>query len=167
MHDAHSRPRDYCVEESRYPHPWTSVPTDERGCGHLRLQCDDEEPEQSVSFSELLGELRADPFADRFAMIREGRELAFLRNDIVVSTLSRALEDEANPKLSVESWLDNVFQDLRKGEVFEHTGAAMALLVAIRQAALPWFEEVAGVFANSSAAEIGRLSRFSRKLLAH
>jgi len=74
--------------------------------------------------------------------------------------------DDPNVKAEITNWLDEKFSKLKTGHVFEHNNCVMVLLYALHKADVPYFEEIASIFASSSAVEIGELSRTARALLA-
>jgi hypothetical protein len=84
----------------------------------------------------------------------------------VVRKLIEALRKHPEATGIVEAALDDLFQDLRRDREFEHTEVVMAFLFALKQAEWPSFRDIAGPLADSRAAEIGRLGRYARMILA-
>ncbi|HEX4416713.1 MAG TPA: hypothetical protein VH165_02390 [Kofleriaceae bacterium] len=112
----------------------------------------------------LLTELLEEPFAERAVRLPPVREERVLREDPLVRRLILALKLARDGERQIERFLDNVFQDLKKGELFRHSEAVMALLVAIWQAEVAWFPKIADALASSNFAEIGRVARLAGRL---
>ena len=116
---------------------------------------------------EALQAIRSTDFQERLeSFLRPGREEDIFQFELTISRLIRGLRRSASAARSVESTLDALFEHLRKDEDFEHTETVMALLYAMQQGRSPLFARVAKVLADSRAAELARLSRYARRLLA-
>jgi hypothetical protein len=98
--------------------------------------------------------------------MREGREVQFLAGEPSVERVATALKASADSRHVVEAFLDDLFEDLEKGTIFEHNEVAMALLYALRESAPTYFHDVAQPFAAAKTAEVGLLQRFAETLLA-
>jgi len=112
----------------------------------------------------LLEELLGEPFEDRALALPPEREERFLREDPVVRRLILALKLDPDAERSVEMFLDRLFKELRKGELFVYSEAVMAILVALRHSGVDWFSKIADVFSSSNVAEIARIRRLARRL---
>lgn len=162
-----TRPRSY-IQHRRRPHyEHCGVDSAVRTFIYVRAESAGEgrraPPDRSLE--ELLVELTQEKFIEGLAGVREGRESRFLAKQGLVGELIRAIKKRSDAAEFIEAELDRLFNELRGGEVFRHTETVMALLFALRAASDEQFREVSSVFASSSAAEIGRLRRFARKLL--
>lgn len=136
-----------------------------RQCDHLRLVTGFRQ-QGAESVDDVLRELRGGDFADRAMRVRQGREMRFLEAEPLVGRLVQALKRAVSTEDVIEHCLEVLFEDLRAGEIFEHTELVMAILFALKQAKVPTFRDTAGFFASSRAAEIRRLRQFSRELLS-
>ncbi len=118
------------------------------------------------SLDEVLEEIRSPDFLTRLSRLRSGREDAQFGADISLAKLIRHLRaGGSGVTAAVERLLDNLFEDLRKGDEFAHTELAMAVLFALQRADSPLFGEVAAILSRTRAAELGRLSRYAKRLL--
>lgn len=106
--------------------------------------------------SSLLNQLTGEEFLDLLPFpAAEGREEKTLR------PLAEKLKFQDS---EVEPALDILFSDLRDGEHFVHTEAVMVLLIALRDSSKEIFNDLAKSLSESSAAELGQLRRFARRL---
>jgi hypothetical protein len=114
----------------------------------------------------VLKELTSSEFIGRVSAMREGREKHVLGSDPAVMRLICCLREfEGNASKELEACADKLFEDLRRDEEFEHSEIVMAMLFALKQSGASLFGEMAATFSESQAAELGRLSRFARRLL--
>jgi hypothetical protein len=119
----------------------------------------------TYSLGDVLAELRGHDFAERLSHLQQGREEHTLSTDVLVRRLIRCVESEGgSADATIESFLDQLFRDLRNDEDFEHTEVVMALLYALKHGRSSIFPRVATVLVTSRAAELGRLSRFAKAL---
>jgi hypothetical protein len=114
---------------------------------------------------ELLEALRGNEFAERMALLPPMREEHTLRGDPLVQHLIIAIGRDANAERKIERFLDQLFLDFRQGEVFEHTEAVMALLVALHHAGVEWLGNIAEAFTSSHIAEMDRIARLARRMV--
>ena len=112
----------------------------------------------------LLDEIASEAFRERACRIVPGREYLFFSADRTVLNLVRAVGREPSRK-AIEARLDQWFEELREGELFEYTESIMALLFALHRSEPMLFREIAKPFSRSRAAEIARLSRYAARLL--
>lgn len=91
----------------------------------------------------------------------EGRESHCLSTTPAVAELRNALTNEPLARQIVEAFLDELFSSLVLGSEFDHSEAVMAVLYALPAE----FEDITEVIASSNAVEVGRLSRFARRLV--
>lgn len=111
---------------------------------------------------EMLGEA----FAQSVLPMLEGREEQTLERDSTVARLAKSIAGDASSRDRVESFLDRMFEDLRDGAEFDHTEVVMGILVALRAARAPYFDDIASVMARSRAPEVARLRRMAARLIA-
>jgi hypothetical protein len=114
----------------------------------------------------LLRELRTTVAEERLSTIRQGREARFFGRDPLIPRLIRSLRATSERGAVVEKFLDELFEDLRPKESFEHSEIVMAILFALRSADEALLRSIATVFTESKAAEIGRVAQFARGLLS-
>lgn len=101
---------------------------------------------------------------ERLAGLPDGREEVSLRKEPAVRSLTRCLSSGKSAAGTIERFLDNAFRDFRPGETFKHTTLTMIVLIALRDASHPFFDDVAKVFAESTTAEIVSIRRLARRL---
>ena len=104
-------------------------------------------------------------FVSRVGTLREGREIEFLKRERSVITLANAITIMSDAKAQLEPTLDLLFEDFRRGEMFDHSETVMGIVVALKLANAPYFTEAATIFSRSRAAEIGRLRHVATQLL--
>lgn len=140
-------------------HDWTTYsPSSHR--------VDDRTTIGSATLEELLSKLQEPAFCAELTGLRQGREWLTFSKSPTLEKLQAALKASSDPRKAVEDRLNQLFVGIKPDEEFEHTEIVMALLFAIHEAKADFFVEIATVLANSRAAEIGRLSRYARRLLA-
>jgi len=86
-----------------------------------------------------------------------------LSRDPLVTDLGRVFQGPGG-RAVVEGVLDELFKDLRKGVLFEHTEAVMVLLFSLREVGGPLFSDVIEELTETRSAELGSLRRFAKKM---
>jgi hypothetical protein len=123
--------------------------------------------EPAYRIGDVLDELRGPEFADRLSKLTPGRESVQFREDISIMKLIRCLKHGGRAEQkAVEALLDDLFDELRKGEDFIHSELVMGILFALQRAGSAQFREVASVLVNSRAAELLRLSRYAKAIMS-
>lgn len=148
-----TNPRGWPVETVAVEHWPVNKAAERRSVVQPRLQ-------------EVLCALRQGDFADRAALVREGREIRFLESQQIVKTLIQSIAETPEHRAVIEQFIGELFRDFKKGQLFEHTELLIATLYALKRSDSALYHGVVDVFANSKIAEIGRVRSFARQLLS-
>lgn len=114
------------------------------------------------SLEDELAALTTKSFLDSFSLVWPGKEDEwFSSNDEVQKVIKQLILDQ-NAKQKVDAFLNKLFVSFPDIDVTE---SAMALLFSLAQARVSFFNDIANVFANTRAAELGRISRYTKHLM--
>jgi len=64
----------------------------------------------------------------------------------------------------IEQFLGELFRDLKKGQLFEHTELVIAVLYALKRSGSALYHSIVDTFASSKLAEVGRIRGFAKLL---
>lgn len=147
-----TNPRGWPLEKVVADHWYINKDTDRRPAAQPRLQ-------------EVLCTLRQGDFADRAVVVREGREIRFLESQQIIKTLIQLMAEASEHRVVIEQFLDELFRDFKKGQLFEHTELVIAILYALKRSGSALYPGIVDAFASSKIAEVGRIRHFAKQLL--
>lgn len=113
----------------------------------------------------LISDLRCSDFVDRAIRVRHGREVGFLSSEWRLRTIAEAIRGTDDADKLIERVLDDAFQSLSKGKLFDQIEFVMGILYSLKMSGSRLFETVARLLAATNSIEIGRLRPVARALL--